>query len=54
MKHIRKTLFTFIIFMIILSITFNPFSAKAEPLMLNLPEFRFRKGYFICKKTLRN
>ncbi|MBC1377583.1 MucBP domain-containing protein [Listeria innocua] len=37
MKHHKKTLFTFIIFMTILSITFNPFSAKAAPLMLNIP-----------------
>lgn len=37
MKHAKKSLFTFIIFMTILSITFNPFSAKAAPLMLNLP-----------------
>ncbi|HDA9567582.1 TPA: peptidoglycan-binding protein, partial [Listeria innocua] len=38
MKHHKKTLFTLIIFMTILSITFNPFSAKAAPLMLNIPE----------------
>ncbi|EAG7193353.1 peptidoglycan-binding protein, partial [Listeria monocytogenes] len=38
MKHTKKITFSFIIFMTILSITFNPFSAKAAPLMLNLPE----------------
>ncbi|EAE7280213.1 LPXTG cell wall anchor domain-containing protein [Listeria monocytogenes] len=35
MKHKKKTLF--ILFMTILSLTFQPFSAKAEPLMLILP-----------------
>lgn len=37
MKHKKKTLFIFILFMTILSLTFQPFSAKAEPLMLILP-----------------
>ncbi|EAG9320976.1 MucBP domain-containing protein [Listeria monocytogenes] len=37
MTHHKKILFTFIIFMTILSITFNPFSVKAAPLMLNIP-----------------
>ncbi|HAC3176491.1 TPA_asm: LPXTG cell wall anchor domain-containing protein [Listeria innocua] len=38
MKRHKKTIFTLIIFMTILSITFNPFSAKAAPLMLNISE----------------
>ncbi|MBC1543897.1 MucBP domain-containing protein [Listeria cossartiae] len=38
MKHRKRTLLIFIIFITILSITFNPFSAKAAPVTLNLPE----------------
>ncbi|ECW8277325.1 peptidoglycan-binding protein, partial [Listeria monocytogenes] len=37
MKHKKKTLFIFILFMTILGLTFQPFSAKAEPLRLILP-----------------
>lgn len=53
MKHTKKITFSFIIFMTILSITFNPFSAKAAPLMLNLPEPQVDQLYY-RKITTRN
>lgn len=37
MKQHRRSIFILIIFMSIISLTFNPFSAKAAPLMLNIP-----------------
>ncbi|MBC2262820.1 LPXTG cell wall anchor domain-containing protein [Listeria sp. FSL L7-0091] len=38
MKHLKKFLFALLILSSIISITFQPFSAKAAPLMLKLPE----------------